>query len=579
MSEPTVEAGLFALDPNARIIRGMLLPYGELSRPSVTSEPVMFAAGDIDVPADPSVATLNREHNRFDPIGRAVELEETDAGVLAAFAVAETPEGDAYLAEYAGGRRRRLSAELAVYRDAAGAIVRRVLVGAAVVERGAFAGAALFAELELDPADPAAEPELVDELDPAEPIPGVESGSDVSPAVAEAMATIAAELGVDVDDIALAIRRPEAAPVPGQAGAASTPEPAAYAAAVPAPADAATTGGTPTTESEEPMPEATAPATLGTGTPAGGEATTTLTRGDLFAAIVEHREQGTPIPAEFAAGGDLFALGAATGNLGNVLEPQFVGEVWSGGDYVPKWMQLFAQDTLTSLVVNGWRFVTRPGLAAWAGDGAPVGGTAVTTEPVTEAAQRFAGGNVIPREYYDFNARQFVEAYTKYARDDWHRKADGYVRTQALAAATLTDSDIPAGGEPSLPVIRRIVDGVFAIAKDPINARATFAMIPTADYKLLLHTGHSDLLEYLALALNVESGSALGFHLGWDDAIPAGDVIVGAKQSAKVRTLPGSPIRVNAAAIATGSFDEALFGYVHFLDENPDALVRMRDIA
>lgn len=69
----------------------------------------------------------------------------------------------------------------------------------------------------------------------------------------------------------------------------------------------------------------------------------------------------------------------------------------------------------------------------------------------------------------------------------------------------------------------------------------------------------------------------LGFHLGWDSSLTAGSVVVGARESAKVRQLPGSPIRINAANVANGSFDEALFGYVHFMDEFPDALVIVDD--
>jgi hypothetical protein len=559
MNDPLeLEPGMFALDPDDdRTVRGMLLPYGVASgQPMAGEAGTMFAAGDVEIPADPSIVTLNRQHNRFDPVGRGVELEETAGGVLAALRFANTPEGDAELADYRAGKRKPLSAEIATYRDRAGAIVRRVLVGAGIVDRGAFAGAHLFAA---DEPEPAGEP----------------AGEELPPAVLAALETIAAEYGVPADELTLTIPKPST-PAPGHAGVEPNDEPAAHAAG---PTDEPPAAADDNAHREETaMPEATAPATIATGTGTGADEPQ-LGTGDLFAAIVNARENGTPIPAEFAAGAELFALGGATGNLGTVMEPQFIGEVWSGGDYVPKWMGLFAPASLTSLVVNGWRFVTRPTVEPYAGDGAPVGGTAVTTEPVTEAAQRFAGGNVIPREYYDFNARQFVEAWSKYSRDDWARKADGYVRTKALAAAVLLDSNVPAGGEPSLPVIRRIVDGVFELAKDPVNARATFAMIPTEDYKLLMHTGHSDLLEYLSLALGVEKGSALGFHLGWDDALPAGDVIVGARQAATVRTLPGSPIRINAANVAAGSFDEALFGYVHFLDECPDALLRVRDIA
>ncbi len=91
-----METALFA-DPAARIIRGgLLLPFGgELSKPSVSkTEPVKFAPGTVDLPPDPSVVTLNRDHSQHYPIGRATSLQETADGVLVEFAVARTPDGD-----------------------------------------------------------------------------------------------------------------------------------------------------------------------------------------------------------------------------------------------------------------------------------------------------------------------------------------------------------------------------------------------------------------------------------------------------------------------------------------------------
>jgi hypothetical protein len=507
MSETVIESGLFALDPDkARVIRGLLLPFGERSRVSVSgAEPVEFGKGTVGLPRDPSVVTLNRDHDRFDPIGRAVEIDEQEDGIHVAFQIADTDEGDAYLQEYANGGRKALSAEIAaLVRRGAQAIAGR-LSGAAVVPEGAFAGAHLFAI-----------GDITEELAEAEP---------------------------EITDAATAVEEEQADEADNQ--------------------------------EEDAMPEAVAPITLGT----GSKAETELTKGDLFAAIEKNKQFGDPSDlAKFQAGGELFALGAATGQQGKVIAPQYIGQVWEGGDYVPRWMDLFAHDDLTALTVTGWRSVLRPTVATWAGDGAAVTGTAFTTEAVTTNAQRFAGGNTIPREYYDFNQSDFLDAWSRFARDDYARKADTYVRTQALAAATSFESTVPSA-EPSLAVVRRIIDGVFAIGADPINARASFAVIPDEDYKLLLHTGHSDLLEYLGLALGVEEGSVLNFKLRYDSSLTAGSVVVGASQSIKVRELAGSPIRINAAAIAVGSYDEALFGYVHVMDEFPDALVIVTDAA
>jgi hypothetical protein len=137
--------GDFAYDEDSRTLRGILLPFGERSRLNITgNEPVEFGADSISLPRDPSIVTLNRQHNRHDPVGRATVLEKRDAGVYAEFKVADTEEGDAYLTEQRG-TLRKLSAEVTgLVRDGARAVKAR-LTGAALVTEGAFASAALFA--------------------------------------------------------------------------------------------------------------------------------------------------------------------------------------------------------------------------------------------------------------------------------------------------------------------------------------------------------------------------------------------------------------------------------------------------
>ncbi|MDL9978845.1 hypothetical protein [Microbacterium candidum] len=141
---------LFAVDVAARTVRGLLIPFGELSRPSISgAEPVMFSANTaLDLPADPMVATLyDNEHDRFSPRGRGAAFERTEAGIVATFAIARTPEGDALLTRAADETqpRPKLSAEIrGLVRRGADAI-RGTLTGASIVTEGAFAGAHLFA--------------------------------------------------------------------------------------------------------------------------------------------------------------------------------------------------------------------------------------------------------------------------------------------------------------------------------------------------------------------------------------------------------------------------------------------------
>lgn len=121
----------FSYDPATRTLRGILLPFGERSRPNITgNEGVMFSADSIELPRDPSVVTLNRNHNRYDPIGRATFLEKRREGVYAEFAVAQTDQGDEYLRN--PGALRKLSAEVTDMVTEAAKVVRSRLTGAAL---------------------------------------------------------------------------------------------------------------------------------------------------------------------------------------------------------------------------------------------------------------------------------------------------------------------------------------------------------------------------------------------------------------------------------------------------------------
>lgn len=158
---------LFA-NVEARTIRGLLIPYGEASRTNLTgTEPIAFSRGTVTVPRDVTMVGLNLNHDRFTWAGRVAELEDTDAGMVATFKVAETDEGDEALAAVAAGRLTKLSAEVVkLVRDGATAVSAK-LTGAALVDEGAFASAALFAlgDVEEVPTEPApADPE-----EPAEP--------------------------------------------------------------------------------------------------------------------------------------------------------------------------------------------------------------------------------------------------------------------------------------------------------------------------------------------------------------------------------------------------------------------------
>jgi hypothetical protein len=152
-----------------RTIKGLLLPYGEASRTNLTgTEPIEFSKGTITVPRDVTMVGLNLNHDRFTWAGRVTELEDTDAGMVATFQVANTDEGDEALAAVAAGRLTKLSAEVVkLVRNGAKAVSAK-LTGAALVDDGAFASAALFALGDVED-EPTTEPATADTETPEEP--------------------------------------------------------------------------------------------------------------------------------------------------------------------------------------------------------------------------------------------------------------------------------------------------------------------------------------------------------------------------------------------------------------------------
>ena len=137
------EAGFFSIDQATRTARGVLLPWGVKSKGVSASgtKPITFPRGNVALPRDPIVIGLNDEHERFHVIGRAEALEDTDEGILATFRIADTDEGDTWLAEH--GESAYFSAEIDALERLAGDIGRGRLAGAAVTAKPAFDGTAV----------------------------------------------------------------------------------------------------------------------------------------------------------------------------------------------------------------------------------------------------------------------------------------------------------------------------------------------------------------------------------------------------------------------------------------------------
>lgn len=512
-----LEVGMFSVDTDTRRVRGILVPWNELSRVSSTkNKPVKFPPGNVRIPRDVSIVGLNRQHDRYDPFGRAAVLDAAhERGLYAEFVVADTPEGDAWLADH--GSLVRLSPELRdIIRDPDGVTATATLTGAALVEAGAFASAGLFAIDE----DPEPDP------DPAPAPP---------------------------------------APTPEPAPAAPDPEPAP----VPDP-----------DKKEDDMGAASALEVMLAGYGASKPEELTKRKFFRMIDDVMGGRASAEARAFVAANAGpgesgMFALldvdydgGAGVG--AKMTPAQWIGEVETL-TYQPVWYDLFPTEGLTSLTLGGWKWGVKPAGGTWTGNKDAIPSNTPTVVPVSDTATRWAGGHDIAREHRDFGTPGFFESYNAAMRESYEQWKDTtIVRTEVLAGATDIEADNPAG----LTIgagWSALIDGAAQLVANGFVP--TFAVVELSLWKSMMKVPNSDTLGYLEAALNLEAGSLSGFTFRPAAGLPTGHVIVGSRNAATVYQLPGSPVRAEALNIANGGIDVGLFGYAGLLIRNAAGIV------
>jgi hypothetical protein len=519
----------FSYDPSTRTLRGILLPFGELSRPSLTTaEPVMFSADAVDLPRDPSVVTLNRNHNRYDPVGRATFLEKRAEGVYAEFTIADTAEGDAYLTDERH-TLRKLSAEVAgLVREGMHA-VRSRLTGAALTPAGAFPSAGLFSAIET-----------------------TEHHDDTY---------------TDAEGVTWRRVEDTARTTEGDTTTTTTTV-----------VESIDTPDTPDTEADEADDTETdneefalMPASnIVPGASPAAPAAPTLN--GLFAAIARN----DPSALEpYREAGNLFALatlqqsGPSGVTIGaDTQRTGYLGELWTRAPFNRRIVPLLQQMALTSWNMKGWRWVEgkTPEVADYAGNTAEVPTNALDTEPVEINAARLAGGHRIDRKFSDFNDQEVIASYLLHQTEDYKRKTDGKALAAILAAATTTaPGAVPAGVAKGLAAIVDAALGVIATENSP-----SYALVDPTLWRDILLTPKDDILAYLETGFGFEQGTGPGFTIR--PAATGGKVIVGAKEALTFYELGETPIRVEGVVPGNGANDVAVFGYWATLTNNAAAI-------
>lgn len=509
MTEQLAEHGTFAVDRDTRRIRGILVPWGERSRMSASkTKPIIFPRGAVKVPRDPAVVTLNFQHDRFAPVGRGEKFEDQPHGLYAEFYIADTPEGDAWLADH--GDLVKLSAEVRNIERDENDHGTAELTGAALVNEGAFASAALFA-IDADPDDENETPDPA----PAEPEPEADDESE--------------------EDKEETVENAEFATVPGTV-------PTARA-----------------TDKKKPL---TRRALFRMIDDVMGGRASYETR-QFIASI-------TPGEAGMFQHEGMFALADVDYDGTDGLGAKMTQSQWLGERPQPAYQQrfanLFRQESLTSLSLGGFKWGTKPAGGTWTGNKTAIPSNTPTITPVTETATRWAGGHDIAREHRDFGTPGFFESYEFWMRRSFQEWVDKtIVLTEMLAGATDLEADDPTGVDIGA-TLSAIVDGAAAIVDAGLTPTA--AVMDTTAWKSIAKIPSSDVLGYLNAQLSLTGeGSLDTFQIvpAPVGTVTAGHVVVVARDAATVFTLPGSPIRAEALNIANGGIDIGFFGYAGFL--------------
>jgi len=528
MTTALISTGTLLADLSARTLSGLLVPFGVQGNTNLGKFTV--EAGALTLPRDPSVVTLNSDHDRETPIGRATTLTEEEDGIHVVFSFADTDEADEALLAHENGTKSALSVEAKNIVIRAGKAIAGHIFGAAHVAKGAFPGATLLAA---DVGD-------LETPDPNSPVTAVQE--------------VAADGSLDIET--------STTPDVVNVHPADSDTPIAFIAA---PLDP---------ESETVMATATIPRTLAKPARTGPRSLSLHEVGVLYA----QRQQGLISDLDMANalkeqnGATLFAALSdvkfdGTGGLANAMSPtpQWLGESWQATNYRQQILPLFSHGDLTALTFAGYKWTTKPTGGDWGGNKSDVPSNTLVVAPVSGSALRYAIGHDIAREFVDFPVEGFFESYAAAVTEDYKRWSDGKVAAAAVAGATTLAADalttLPGvSGGTIGSTASAIIDGATALVT--AGTIPDFALVAPALWKQMAKMPKSNVLGYLNAALGLEDGDLDSFIIRPSASIAAGKVLVGAKAAVTVLELPGSPIRIDALDLARGGVDKAAFGYL-----------------
>lgn len=565
----TIIGGEITAAQDSRTITGLLLPYGEIGLTDYGQFEV--TAGSIEIPADPSVIGLNTDHDRYAPVGRGVRIwEQLPQGIMASLTLAETPEGDAALADARNpnGKRRRLSAEFVV----------DILNGRTVPGTGKLTGAAL-----------------------------VPMGAFPSAMVlASATNTTTAQNGAHHMSTPTIEQRQEGAPhtstLPGlPAPAPEQPQataPAAPAEQPQAPAAPVAQQAVPVAASvAAPVPVAPIPGAATSGAPAATTTPRGPARTEVLAAIRTIRSgiQDPDSVRILAAIADIPASGANALPGASVVQQNWLGHLYQGVVYQRQYAPLLNLGTDISLGgkrgFKVWRGTgpgptQAPGSGGWAGFPAQIGGYQGNSSVFGSSLDRFVLGNAIDRALIDLpGGTEVLEAFLSLVIEDYQIWSDEKARQKIVAqpiGGPVAAKALPAGV--TYPkAVGMLIQGILAVKKMKADKRKdvpTFAIMNDIAFEQAAYAvgGAQNLPAFVNLVLTTQRDGAVDGDVvvvNGDTGIQTSEsVIVGAKLGIDLDEIPGG-ISINALELARGGVDQALHGWLQTFVKRPEAFAHI----
>ena len=176
----TFSGSIEASDSTRRVISGKIVPFGEVGQTSAGA--VVFERGSIAIPNERFKLLL--EHDPKQPIGRAINIQQTDSGIYAQFKVSETSRGNDALVEASESLRDGLSVGVLV--DKATEREGVIYVSAARLQETSLVHTPAFKSAEVTTvAASASEPETTEETQPTESEASVENATPTPEVEAE----------------------------------------------------------------------------------------------------------------------------------------------------------------------------------------------------------------------------------------------------------------------------------------------------------------------------------------------------------------------------------------------------------